>query len=233
MTTKPVHQHGGRRQRKKEQFLKYGIETLPDHEVLEILLYYAIPRSDTNDIAHTLIKKFGSLNNVLDAEYDELKNVSGIGDNAASLICFFRLLSRVYTRNSAEKELIENFNCERLKDYCNTLFFGSKSEEIYCLYLTDDLKLICEERVSMGTIGKVDLPIRKIAHSALVNKCSRLVISHNHPAGSCMPSRADIDATKDVCDMFKKMDVELIDHIIVGRDGVASLKESGYMTGYW
>jgi len=121
------------------------------------------------------------------------------------------------------------FNSAQLKEFCKSLFIGADEEEIHCLYLTDDLRLITREKVCDGKLGKVALPIRKITRTVLDNNCSRLIITHNHPAGSCIPSRADIDSTKSIKDIYAKMDVELIDHIIVGRDGAMSMKENGYM----
>ncbi|MDR0222142.1 MAG: hypothetical protein LBI38_01205 [Oscillospiraceae bacterium] len=229
----PRHNHHGHRQRKKAQFLENGLKGLPEHEVLEFLLYYAIPYRDTNGTAHALIEKYGSLANVMNADYNELVKINGVGANAASLICFSRMLAETYLKKKAGGELLELFNSERLKNYCSSLFVSARNEEIHCLYLTDNLKLIFSEMVCSGTVGSVELPVRDIARAVFANDCSRLVIAHNHPAGSCMPSRADVEATGEILDVFRKMDVELIDHIIVGRDGVTSLRENGYMNDKW
>ena len=222
------HFHHGHRKRKKEQFLKSGIEHLPEHEPLEFLLYYAIPRGDTNFIAHSLIKHFGSLTGVLNASYDELQKVDGVGANAASLICFTKMFSQLYLQKQAESDLEKMFNSEQLKEFCTTLFTGINEEEFHCLYLTDDLRLISHEKVCSGQLGKVEIPVRKITRSILAHNCSRLVITHNHPAGSCIPSRTDIDSTDSIRALYVKMEVELVDHVVVGRDGAVSMKESGY-----
>jgi DNA repair protein RadC len=226
------HSHHGHRQRKREQFLKSGIEHLPEHEPLEFLLYYAIPRGDTNPIAHELIKRFGSLAGVLNADYNDLKSVSGVGDNAASLICFTKLISKLYLQKQAQSEVARLFNAETLKEFCTSLFIGALEEEIYCIYLSDDLKLISHEKVCTGRLGAVEIPLRKITRSVLEYNCSRLVMTHNHPAGSCLPSRKDVDSTVKIRDMYAKMEVELTDHIIVGRDGTASMRECGYLSEY-
>ncbi|MDR0197564.1 MAG: hypothetical protein LBI36_05020 [Oscillospiraceae bacterium] len=223
------NRHHGHRQRKKEQFLKDGLNNFPEHEVLEFLLYYAVPYRDTNATAHELMERFGSLTGVLNAGYGELTQVKGVGANAASLICFSRMLAEIYLTRKTEGELTELFNSERLKSYCSALFASARDEEIYCVYLTDDLKLISSEKVCSGTIGGVNIPVRKIARAIFANNCGRLVIAHNHPAGSCLPSRADVDATKEIAGVFKLMDIELIDHIVVGRDGATSLREIGCM----
>jgi DNA repair protein RadC len=221
--------HCGHRQRKKEQFIKHGIEHLPEHEPLEFLLYYAIPRCDTNVIAHELINRFGSLTGVINASYSDLVKVKGIGENAASLICFTKMFSRLYLQKQLQEELEKLFNSTKLKEFCVALFAGVESEEFHCLYLTDDLELISHEKICTGKLGEVVLPIRKITRSVLEKNCSRLIIAHNHPAGTCMPSRADIDSTRSICDIYNKMEVELVDHIIVGRDGAMSMRECDYI----
>ncbi|MCL1902967.1 MAG: DNA repair protein RadC [Oscillospiraceae bacterium] len=226
---KPTHLHHGHRQRKREQYLKSGIEHLPEHEPLEFLLYYAIPRGDTNATAHLLIKEFGSLAGVMNADYNELMKVDGVGQNAAALICFTRMFSKLYVKKQAQEELETLFNSDRLKEFCSALFVGSVEEEFHCLYLTDDLKLIAHEKICDGKLGDVKIPLRKITRSIIEKNCSRLVITHNHPAGSCIPSRADVDSTISIRDIYIRMEVELIDHIVVGRDGITSMREAGFM----
>jgi DNA repair protein RadC len=226
------HYHHGHRQRKKEQFLKHGIEHLPEHEPLEFLLYYAHSRKDTNPIAHMLIKRFGSLANVINADYSELVQVEGVGSNAASLICFVKMFSKLYLQKQAQSDLEGLFDSDSLKEFCRSLFIGVAEEEFHCLYLSDDLKLLAHERVCTGKLGEVDIPVRKITRSVLECNCSRLIITHNHPAGSCLPSRADVDSTLKIRAMYKNMEVELTDHIIVGRDGASSMKECGYFNEY-
>ncbi|MCL1788884.1 MAG: DNA repair protein RadC [Oscillospiraceae bacterium] len=226
---KQKHLHHGHRERKREQFLKSGIEHLPDHEPLEFLLYYAIPRGDTNLIAHLLVKKFGSLAGVMNADYNELMKVEGIGKNAATLICFARMFSKLYVKKQAQEELETLHSSDHLKEFCAALFIGAVEEEFHCLYLTDDLKLIGHEKICSGKLGEVNIPFRKISHSILNKNCSRLVIAHNHPAGSCIPSRVDVDSTKSIRKIYMSMEVELVDHVVVGRDGVTSMRETGFM----
>jgi DNA repair protein RadC len=136
------HLHHGHRKRKKEQFLKSGIEHLPEHEALEFLLYYVIPRGDTNSTAHKLIKRFGSLVGVLNARYDDLLTVEGIGENSAGFIRFVQMFSKLYLQRQAQGLLEEQFDVQRLKEYCAALFSDSVEEEFCCLYFTDDMKLI-------------------------------------------------------------------------------------------
>jgi DNA repair protein RadC len=231
MDNKTPHYHHGRRERKRNQLLKSGfaLESLPEHEVLEILLYGVFRNGDTNIMAHKLIKHFdNSLAAVMNAEYNELLAVPGLGEATANFICFIRAYSRLYLEMQSQAELDERFNSARLKEYCAAFFLGALEEEFHCLYLTDDLKLISREKVCTGRIGEVEIPVRRIVSGILATNCSRLVIAHNHPSGSCIPSRADVDSTSKMRDTCAELEVELIDHIVVGRDGVTSMKECGF-----
>ena len=227
---KKENPHKDHRKRVRQQMLKNGIEHLLPHEALEILLYYSIPQGNTNPIAHALIKKFGSISGVLNADFDKLLEVKGVGPETATLIRFTQMFSKRYASEQCPIELAELFTSEKLKEYCRTLFLGAKEEEIRCIYLTDDLKLISQELICVGKIGTVEIPVRRIAKSAFDHNCSNLVLSHNHPVGTCMPSRADLDSTRELVEIYSKVDVKLIDHIIVGRDDVLSMKESGFLT---
>ncbi|MCL1881863.1 MAG: DNA repair protein RadC [Oscillospiraceae bacterium] len=229
---KQPHLHDGHRKRKREQLIKMGFEGLehfPEHEPLEFLLYYAIPRSDTNALAKTLIKEFGSLANVINADYHELLKIKGIGESAATLISFFRALSKLYLQKNIIIEAQTLSNSGLLKDFCQTLFIGVLEEEVHCIYLTDDLKLITHEKICTGKIGTVDIPTRKIARSILSHNCARVVVTHNHPAGTCIPSKADVDSTRKLQATCNELEAELIDHIIVARDGVMSLRENRFV----
>jgi DNA repair protein RadC len=193
------------------------------------LLYYAVPRGDTNPIAHELIKRFGSLEAVLNADYNELMSVNGVGSNAASLICFAKMFSQLYLKKQSHSELEKLFNADNLKKFCLSLYVGALEEEVYCLYLSDDLGLIAHEKICTGSLGNIEIPMRKITRSVLTHNCSRLVVTHNHPAGSCLPSRRDVDSTEKMRKVFAELEVELTDHIIVGKDGAVSMRECGYM----
>jgi DNA repair protein RadC len=127
------------------------------------------------------------------------------------------------------KKTPQKYQSQQLIEYCKTLFTEATEEEFHCIYMTDDLKIIGCEKVCTGRLGTVDIPVRKITRSILTNNCSRLIIAHNHPAGTCTPSRADVDSTKSLRDIYIKLEVELVDHIIVGRDGAMSMRECGYM----
>jgi DNA repair protein RadC len=199
---------------------------------LEFLLHFAVPYKDNTDLAHALVDRFGTFAKTINADYNDLITVEGIDKHTASLFCIFRSLSQVYLEKKASNELSEFFTVERLKNYCSSLFVNAKDEEIHCLCFTDDLRLISSERVCSGSTKEVKIPVKRVVQSVFTNNCNRLAIAHNHPAGSCLPSILDVRATKEIHELLKKMDVDLVDHIVVGKNGVASMKECNYMSDY-
>lgn len=227
-----THSHSGHRQRKKDQFLERGLDGVPEHEILEFMLYYSVPRQDTNGFAHELIHKFGSLREVLGADYRELLEVPGIGPNSASMICFFRMLSEIYLKAEYGNKLEVN-DSESLNTYCKTLFLNSRVEEIRCIFLDDELKLIGEQKICEGTLGKLELPMRSIIEAVIKAKCNRVVMVHNHPKGSCMPSKPDVDGTREMWHTLGRMEIELVDHVIVGMDGEWSMRFHGTLPDLW
>lgn len=210
--------HKGHRARMKKQFLDMGIETFEEHQILELLLFFAIPQHDTNEYAHNLINRFGDLHSVFSARYEDLKTVDGIGDNAATLL---KLIPELCVKLNAEKRLGTVLDTsESLVEFFKTQFFGVPDEEIKLACFDDRLKLLDIVLINKGDIGSVRLDARKVFQEILRTNCSQIIISHNHPIGNAQPSPADILITKTVQDMIKPMDVTLLDHIVVGTDGV-------------
>jgi len=218
------HKHHGHRQRKKDYFLKHGLDDMPDHEKLEFLLYYAIPTGDTNELAHRLIDRFGGFVNVITADYEDLLEVKGVKEHTASMICLFRMTARYFIMKRTGNVLLLN-NTEALNDYCAALFLDAGNEEVRCIFLDNELNLLDSKKICEGDFGKVEMPLRGLLFEIFKAKTNRIVLAHNHPAGSCIPSRADIDITYDLYCLLKKLGIELIDHVITGRDGVWSMKE--------
>lgn len=226
--------HLGHRQRAKDAMLNYGLDGLNDHQVLEILLFYGISNGDTNPIAHRLVDRFGSLRGVLEADYDELRTVKGIGDNAASLIKFAQLFSGRYLRASSfEADSLTFADTGALIRYFEGVFLGVQNEQIRAMLLDDNLHFVKEQLITEGTIGKVEFATRKFTDFVIKNNCNRVVIAHNHPNGFAMPSNADIEATKELMKIFEKLEITLLDHIIVGRTGSYSFRSSKLSSGLW
>jgi DNA repair protein RadC len=226
------HCHHGHRQRKKEQFLASGLDDFPDHEKLEFFLYYAIPTGDTNDLAHRLIDRFGSFVDVIGADFEELQEVAGIGEHTASMICLFRMLAKYYIMEK-NGSVLGLGNTAALNNYCAAMFLDADKEEVRCIFLDNELNLIDSEKVCEGDFGKVELPLRMLLQHIFKARASRIVIVHNHPYGSCIPSRADMDVTRELYVFLKTVGVELIDHVIAGRDGVWSMRERETFPDIW
>jgi DNA repair protein RadC len=226
------HRHHGHRQRKKEYFLKHGIDDMPDHEKLEFLLYYAIPTGDTNELAHRLIDHFGGFVNVIRAQYEDLLLVKGVKEHVASMFCLFRMMAKYYIMEK-KGSIVELNNTVLLNNYCAAMFLDADNEEVRCVFLDNELNLIDSEKISEGDFGKVELPIRGLIQKIFKSRANRVVLAHNHPYGSCIPSRADVDVTRDVYLFLKRIDIELIDHVIAGKDGVWSMREHETFPDIW
>lgn len=227
-----VHCHHGHRQRKKEQFLASGLDDFPDHEKLEFLLFYAIPTRDTNDLAHRLIDHFGSFVNVMAASYEDLLEIKGVKEHTASMICLFRMVARYFIMEKKGHEIGLN-NTIALNNYCSALFLDAAHEEVRCVFLDNELNLIDSEKICEGDFGKVELSLRGLLQKVFKARSNRVVLAHNHPYGGCIPSRADIDVTRDVLLYLKRLDIELVDHVVVGKDGVWSMREQENFPDIW
>ena len=225
--------HDGHRQRKKEQFLTDGIDNFSEHEVLEFLLYFSKPRGSTNELAHDLIDRFSSLVNVLNADYESLLEFKGVGENTACMICLFRMITRLFIMRSTENAITELNNTEALNNYCSALFLGAGVEQIYCIFLDDSLNLLNSEKICDGSLSKVEIKLLDMIAAIHKSKSSSIVIAHNHPNGSCMPSRTDVDVTEKISSLFKELGIRLIDHVIVGKDGVWSMRERNTLPDIW
>ncbi len=219
--------HEGHRQRLKKQFREGGLENFTDYQILELLLFYIIPRRDTNPIAHELIKRFGSLYQVLEAPAEELEKVDGIGPNAAVLLSLITAVARAYLLNRTEKTLALN-TIEECCEYLKYTFVGKREEVVYLLCLDAKCKLLGCREVGKGSVNSANVPIRRIVEMALGLNASSVILAHNHPSGDARPSPEDISTTRRVAAALSMVDVVLADHIIVADDDYVSLIQSGY-----
>ena len=220
--------HEGHRARKKEQFRTHGLDAFADHEVLELLLYYAVPRQDTNPIAHRLMEKFGSLDAVFAADRAALESVEGMGENAATLISLFYPLCRRVRASSGAHETVLS-DTEQAGRYFLELFFGEREEKLYEACLDAKGRLLSCQLISAGSTDSVQLSIRRIVENALKCGASSVLLSHNHPSGVALPSPDDNAATLSVFDALRTVGVELADHIIVADDDFVSLRHNGLL----
>ena len=220
--------HEGHRERKKDQFVRCGPDSFADHELLELLLFYAVPQRDTNPIAHELIERFGSLQAVLTAPVEELTEVSYVKKNAAVLL---RLVPALYQRiliSDDRKGMIFN-SPECIGEFFQKIFAAYSTEVMYQLCLDAKGKKKGLFKVSEGDVSSVGLSTRDIVQNTLRCQAVMVVLAHNHPSGLALPSHDDRIATQIVRDARRSVDVRLADHIIVADNDYVSMAESGLL----
>lgn len=217
--------HVGHRQRVKAEFLSSGGQNWPDHRLLELLLFYAIPQGDVNGLAHALMERFGSLSGVLDASAEELKKTPGVGEHTAALLKLIPAIGRHYisSRSSLEERILTTEDAvAALRPY----FFGARNEMVYILALDGKKKMLGVRRVSEGCIFSSDVNIRRIAEEALSLRAAGIYLAHNHISNLAFPSETDWMSTDTARAVLAGIGLELIDHIVFVDDDAVSMKES-------
>ena len=218
--------HDGHRQRLKTEFLARP-DSFPDHKLLELLLFYANPRSDTNPLAHELLERFGSLAGVLDASPEELQKVKGVGEHAAVLFKAAKELSGRYLTVRTQMDDI----ARNSRDYFSQLryyFFGAQRELLYLLCMDGKLKVLGIRKLGEGNVNSVNITPRLLAEAALSLNAAAVVLAHNHVSGIALPSDEDIATTESLAPFLAKLGIELVDHVIFVDDDMVSLRDSGF-----
>ena len=209
--------HDGHRERVRRRFLEGGLSGFADHEILELLLCYAIPQGDVNPLAHALMDRFGSLSGVLSAPVELLTQVKGVGERTAVLL---RLADM-------EREVILNTR-ENVGAYLLELFSQERNEAVYQICLDGKGKLLACRRLGEGSASAVNLDMRKVVENAILHSASSVILAHNHPSGIALPSSDDQAATEQVRVALGAIGVRLEDHIIVADGDFVSFSESGF-----
>lgn len=216
--------HDGHRDRLRKKYVKNGLENLEPHEILELLLFYAIPRRDTNPIAHALIKRFGSLSEVFNAPVHKLEEVDDVTHNAAVLISMIPQLSRVYlTEQKRNREIAGK---DMLNEYIVNQFIGLNEEHVLFVCVDNRMQLISADVVSKGSVNAAGVNMRTMVDLALRHNAVAVILAHNHPRGVALPSREDLVTTQLVHDALATINVHLIDHIICSPDDHISLADT-------
>ncbi len=218
--------HDGHRQRLKERFLREGLDSFTDIQVLELLLFYCIPRKDTNPIAHALLDHFGSLSQVLEAPPEELKKVPGIGGTVAGFLSLTTAVSRYYLMDRSTRVTILP-TLEDCAQYLLPFFFGRRNEMVFLLCLDAKCKVLCCREVGEGTVNSAGISVRKIVETALGANATTVVLAHNHPSGIAVPSGDDIQTTRRIAAALSAVEIQLADHIVVADDDYVSMAQSG------
>ncbi|NVK34034.1 MAG: DNA repair protein RadC [Rhodobacteraceae bacterium] len=215
--------HIGHRDRMRERFRAHGEAALQDYELLEMLLYSALPRQDTKPISKALMKRFGSFSAVLAAPRPRLKEIKGVGDKVVDTIKIAQAAALRFTRGKVNtREPLSSWS--KVIDYIHTAMAFAEIEEFRILFLDKRNGLIADEVQQTGTVDHTPVYPREVIRRALELSATAIILVHNHPSGDPTPSQADIRMTRQIIDIAKPLGVEVHDHIIVGRDGQVSFR---------
>ena len=209
--------HDGHRQKLRKNFIEVGLEGKSDHQILELLLTYALPRIDVNPLAHELVDKFGSLSGVLDADITQLTKINYVSENVAVLLKLIPQISAKYYQSKQGKRVRLN-TVDAIKDYMIPQLANEKTEVFYVLCLDTHLNLTRAIRHSEGSPSGTSIDIRALANQVLNAGTDRIILVHNHLSNSVEPSPADIDATRKIQTAFEMLNVNVLDHVIISGD---------------
>ena len=221
-----MYSQEGHRKRLRGRFREEGLDHFSEVNVLELLLFYAKPRTDTKALARELLNRFGSLSRVLEATAAELETVDGIGENTSTLLTLIPQLGRYYLVNRSENPKILN-STERYGKFLVDNFHGRRDESVFLLCLDAKCKMLACQMVGQGSVSSANVPIRKIVELALSANATTVILAHNHPSGIAIPSEEDKVATERLAVALNAMDIILADHVVVSDEDFVSLAQSG------
>jgi DNA repair protein RadC len=195
-------------------------------QVLELLLFYCLPRVDTNPIAHALLDQFGSLAQVMETPPEELKRVDGVGEATATFLALIHAFDRQYQKSKVKDNKILP-TIDDCGEYLMSRFKNQRNETVYLLCLDAKCKVLCCKKIGEGSINSASVPIRRVVELALGNNAVSVVLAHNHPGGLAIPSAEDQLTTRRIAQALDAVEIRLADHIIVADDDFVSLVQSG------
>lgn len=222
MAGKEENLHDKHRKRLRAKFMEFGADALEDHEFVELLMFYGVPRKNTNEVAHRLINEFGKLKDILDTDPENLMQIEGVGPNTATLI---KVVSACVKKYINEVNDIANARLTPLNinTYIKNLFYGHTREVAYVILLDSDCIVKKVKKLSSGTVNATPLYPREVVKIAVNERYPYLILAHNHPNGSAMPSESDLRITKTIESALNFIEVRLVDHVIVSGEKVTSL----------
>ncbi len=217
----------GHRERLKKRYLESGFSSFSDHEVLELIYFYAIPRRDTKPMSKNLLKAFGSLQAVFEATPEELMSVGNVSENVAILFSLMLKTYEVYITSIDNKIELKNPNV--VSRYLRSFFVNAKRECFYIVCLDSKKKLINTHLISEGSSTEIQIYIRNIFEEVIKTNATNVILVHNHPSGDCFPSKEDIIATDEIIKSLSLISVKVIDHIIMTSDDYYSFAKNGIL----
>lgn len=223
---KTTPHYAGHRQRLRERFVFGGEDAMQDYELLELLLFMAIPRRDVKPLAKELLNAFGSLPELMSAPHTALSQVEGVSENTATAIkTVSALAARMMKQELMQKPVLNNWT--RLMDYCHMTMAHETKEHFRILFLNKKNEMIADEIQGSGTVDHTPAYPREIMKRALELGATALILMHNHPSGDPKPSQADIDMTNQIIAAAKPFDITIHDHVIIARNGQTSFRNEG------
>ncbi|ABK42784.1 DNA repair protein RadC [Magnetococcus marinus MC-1] len=221
--------HGGHRDRLRNRFAQEGLDGFEDHQILELALFYALPRRDTNPIAHRLMQRFGSLSAVMEADPVDLATVEGMGETAALFITMLPALTRRYQHDAATRNKTPLNRADNVRDYLVPLMAGRTEEVFYVLCLDAQCRLLFPALVTEGTIRQAHVHPRQVVELVIRHKAAHVILAHNHPSGNPKASQDDILLTSHLMQALNPIDVQVLDHLIIAGEKVFSFASAGMM----
>ena len=226
MAKDTVSLHSGHRSRMRERILREGLSSLEDHEILEYLLYHVISRQNTNELAHRLLNRFGTLSGVLEAPMEELSSVEGVGVTAAMFLHSYPEMFHLYQLDKAKK-VRRLCSFPEIGEYALSWLSGQKREQVLFVLLDAMNRILFSEIVYEGSTSMSEIYTRDLVRRATRFDASSAILAHNHPSGEFCTSREDIETTEKVSEALQQVEVMLIDHVIVGGSDFVSLASIG------
>ncbi len=221
----PKHIHTGHRKRVKTEFQVRGVAGWPDHRILELLLFYAIPQGDVNPLAHELVDRFGSLDRVLDALPEELMKVKGMGEHSITLLKLIpAVMGRYLEERTGPGQIIHTV--EEAGNVLAPYFYGSRNEMVYVLCLDAKERLLGAKKLSEGNLSNSDVTIRRAAEECMALQASFCYLAHNHVRGIALPSPEDVNTTDVVRAALAPLGVRLVDHLVFVDGDMVSIRQS-------
>ena len=220
--------HDGHRARMKARFVRSGLDNFDDHSVLELLLFYAVPRRDVNELAHALLDHFGTLDAVFEASFEDMMRVPGVGENVATLLTLIPQVGRRYQMAKRRQQTILR-SSEDAGHYLVPLYLYERTEVVYLLCLDAKGGLISCREVGRGVVNAAEVSVRAIVETALSQKAVSVILSHNHVDAYALPSREDELTTRRIRDALLLVGITLADHIIVCGEDYVSFADSGLL----
>lgn len=216
------------RARLRARFTAGGATALPDYELLELVLFRAIPRRDVKPLAHMLMGTFGDFNRVITAPIERLKEIKGVGD---AVVTELKIVEAAAHRMARAKVMHRHvlISWDALIDYCHTTMAHRETEQFRVLYLDRKNTLIADEEQAKGTVDHVPVYPREVAKRALELNASAIILVHNHPSGDPTPSQQDIDMTNQILAACQALNLTLHDHLIIGKSRELSFRADGYL----